>query len=68
MTCDEIIKDVADTAAYRVADAENKSYLAAEAIREVERISRLAEDTDSTLKLVKEIYEKCSHGEIVLLA
>ncbi|XP_057455486.1 single myb histone 3-like [Lotus japonicus] len=68
VTCNEIIKDAADTAAYRVADAENKSFLAAEAMREVERISRLAEDTVSTLQLVKEIYEKCSRGEIVLLA
>ncbi|XP_061344739.1 telomere repeat-binding factor 4-like [Gastrolobium bilobum] len=68
LTSIETIKDAADTAAYRVADAENKSFLAAEAVKEVERISRLAEDTDSMLQLVKEIYEKCSRGEIVLLA
>uniref|UniRef100_A0A2N9H5U0 MYB transcription factor n=1 Tax=Fagus sylvatica TaxID=28930 RepID=A0A2N9H5U0_FAGSY len=64
----ETVDDAANAAAYRVADAENKAYMAAEAVKEAERISKMAEDTDSMLQLVKEIYERCSRGEIVLLA
>ncbi|GMY34631.1 telomere repeat-binding factor 4 isoform X1 [Fagus crenata] len=63
----ETVDDAANAAAYRVADAENKAYMAAEAVKEAERISKMAEDTDSMLQLVKEIYERCSRGEIVLL-
>ncbi|KAI4355471.1 hypothetical protein L6164_004243 [Bauhinia variegata] len=64
----ETVKEAAEAAAYRVAEAENKSFLAAEAVKELERISKLAEDTDSMLQLAKEIYEQCSRGEIILLA
>ncbi|KAF3450575.1 hypothetical protein FNV43_RR06664 [Rhamnella rubrinervis] len=64
----ETVKDAADSAAYKVADAENKSFLAAEAVREAERISKMAEDTESMLQLMREIYEQCSRGEIVLLS
>lgn len=55
----ETVKDAANTAAYKVADAENKSYLAAEAVKEAERISKMAEDTESMLQLMREIYEQC---------
>lgn len=56
----ETVDDAANAAAYRVADAENKAYMAAEAVKEAERISKMAEDTDSMLQLVKEIYERCN--------
>ncbi|KAK6264252.1 hypothetical protein SCA6_019686 [Theobroma cacao] len=64
----ETMEEAAITAAYKVAEAENKSFLAAEAVKEAERVSKMAEDTDSMLQLVKEIYEQCSRREIVLLA
>ncbi|XWS18846.1 hypothetical protein CRYUN_Cryun32bG0080000 [Craigia yunnanensis] len=64
----ETVEEAAITAAYKVAEAENKSFLAAEAIKEAERVSKMAEDTDSMLQLVKEIFEQCSRGEIILLA
>ncbi|KDP40741.1 hypothetical protein JCGZ_24740 [Jatropha curcas] len=64
----ESVEEAAIAAAYKVAEAENKSFLAAEAVKESERVSKVAEDTDSMLQLVKEIYEQCSRGEIVLLA
>nr|ACU24534.1 unknown [Glycine max] len=64
----DTIKEAADTAAYRVADAESKSYLAAEAVKEAEKISLLVEHSDSMLQLAKDIYEQCSRGEIFLLA
>lgn len=60
MTTSETVDDAANAAAYRVADAENKAYMAAEAVKEAERISKMAEDTDSMLQLVKEIYERCN--------
>lgn len=56
----ETVKDTADTAAYRLAEAENKSFLAAEAVKEAERLSKFSEDADSILQLVREIYEKCT--------
>ncbi|KAH9665036.1 telomere repeat-binding factor 4 [Citrus sinensis] len=68
MTSREIVEEASITAAYRIAEAENKSFLAAEAFKEAERVSKMAEDTDAMLQLVKEIYERCSRGEIVLLA
>ncbi|KAE8688643.1 Telomere repeat-binding factor 4 [Hibiscus syriacus] len=64
----ETVEEAAITAAYKVVEAENKSFLAAEAVKEAERVSKMAEDTDSMLQLVKEIYEQCSRGETVLLA
>ncbi|KAE8700707.1 glycylpeptide N-tetradecanoyltransferase 1-like isoform X1 [Hibiscus syriacus] len=64
----ETVEAAAITAAYKVVEAENKSFLAAEAMKEAERVSKMAEDTDSMLQLVKEIYEQCSRGETVLLA
>ncbi|XP_015576140.1 telomere repeat-binding factor 4 [Ricinus communis] len=68
LTSGETVEEAAIAAAYKVAEAENKSFLAAEAVKEAERVSKMAEDTDSMLQLVKDIYEQCSRGEIVLLA
>lgn len=54
------VEEAAVAAAYKVADAENRSYVAAEAIKEAERISKMAEDTDAMLQFAKEIFEKCN--------
>ncbi|KAF7814087.1 telomere repeat-binding factor 4 [Senna tora] len=64
----DTVKDAADTAAYRLAEAENKSFLAAEAVKEAERLAKLAEEADAIVELVKEIYEQCSRGETFVLA
>lgn len=64
----DTIMEAADNAAYRVADAESKSFLASEALREAERISCIAEYADSMLQLAKEIYEQCTtHKQSYLL-
>lgn len=63
----ETMEEAAITAAYKVAEAENKSFLAAEAVKEAERVSKMAEDTDSMLQLVKEIYEQCMWNYTCLL-
>ncbi|KAL5728709.1 hypothetical protein ACHQM5_001759 [Ranunculus cassubicifolius] len=62
------IEEAAKTAAYRLADAENKAFMASEAVKEAERFATLAENSDSVLQLAKEIFERCSRGEIVLMA
>ncbi|PON96189.1 Telomeric repeat-binding factor [Trema orientale] len=67
ITCTESQDDVAD-AAFKVAEAENKSFLAAEAVGEAEQLSRIAEDSECMLQLMNEIYKQCSRGELVHLA
>ncbi|XP_031399943.1 telomere repeat-binding factor 4-like isoform X3 [Punica granatum] len=64
----ETMQEAAMAAAYKVAEAENKAFLASEAVKEAERVSKMADDTDAMLQLVKEICEQCSRGEFILLA
>nr|XP_043624199.1 telomere repeat-binding factor 4-like [Erigeron canadensis] len=63
----ETLEEAAVAAAYKVAEAENKSFVAAEAVKEAERVSRMAEEAEAFLQLAKEIYERCSHGEVVMI-
>ncbi|XP_022751741.1 telomere repeat-binding factor 4-like [Durio zibethinus] len=67
ITCDAV-EDASVTAAYLIAEAENKSFVAAEAVKEAERVSKMAEDMDSLLRLAEEIFETCSRGEILVIA
>ncbi|PKA55894.1 Telomere repeat-binding factor 4 [Apostasia shenzhenica] len=62
------VDEVATAAAYKIADAEAKAFLASEAVKELEKISRMAEETDSLLMLAKEIFERCVRGEVVTVA
>ncbi|XP_019173473.1 PREDICTED: telomere repeat-binding factor 4-like [Ipomoea nil] len=64
----DTVEEAAIAAAYMIAEAENKSFVAAEAVKEAERVSRMAEDSDVLLQLAKDIYDKCARGEIVILA
>ncbi|XP_076931624.1 telomere repeat-binding factor 4-like [Bidens hawaiensis] len=64
----ETLEEAAVAAAYKVAEAENKSFVAAEAVKEAERVSKLAEEAEAFLQLAKEIYERCSRGERVMVA
>ncbi|KAJ0531816.1 putative transcription factor MYB-HB-like family [Helianthus annuus] len=64
----ETLEEAAVAAAYKVAEAENKSFVAAEAVKEAERVSKMAEEAEAFLQLAKEIYEKCSRGEVVMVA
>uniref|UniRef100_A0A7C8ZI41 MYB transcription factor n=1 Tax=Opuntia streptacantha TaxID=393608 RepID=A0A7C8ZI41_OPUST len=68
MKAGESLEEAAKTAAYKVVEAENKSFVAAEAVKEAERISRMAEETDTILQLAKEIFQRCCQGEIALVA
>lgn len=53
-------------AAFKIADAEAKSFLASEAVKESERVSRMAEETDSVLQTAKEIFEQCNCSSVVI--
>ena len=53
----------ADAAAQKIADAENKSYLAAKAVELSEEISRQAEDSEAMLQLANEIYAQCNKNK-----
>ncbi|OVA08404.1 SANT/Myb domain [Macleaya cordata] len=64
----DTVEEAAITAAYKIADAENKSFVASEAVKEAERVAKMAEETDCLLQLAKEIFEQCSRGEIVVMA
>ncbi|XP_010539165.1 PREDICTED: telomere repeat-binding factor 4-like [Tarenaya hassleriana] len=64
----EMVEEAAITAAYKVVEAENKVDVARGAMEELERMTRIAEDTEVFLEIAKEIHERCSGGEVVLLA
>lgn len=49
----------AKSAAYKIAVAENKEFVAAEAGKESERVSKMAEDTNSVLHFAQDILDKC---------
>ncbi|PNT31755.1 hypothetical protein POPTR_006G147400v4 [Populus trichocarpa] len=63
----DTVEGAANDAAYSVAEAENKSFVATEAVKESERVSKMSEDADSLLQLANEILEKCLRGEIVIM-
>ncbi|CAA2971576.1 telomere repeat-binding factor 4-like [Olea europaea subsp. europaea] len=63
----EKIKDASAIAAQKIAEAQNKSLMVAEAVKEAERISEMAEDADSVLLYFKEILEQCSQGKTFIL-
>lgn len=51
--------EVADTIAYKIAEAEAKSFLAAEAVKEAEKVISMHEEAQALLRLTEEIYERC---------
>ncbi|XP_051114264.1 telomere repeat-binding factor 4-like [Andrographis paniculata] len=63
----DTLEDAAVAAAYRIAEAENKSFVAAEAVKEVERVSKLAEDMEALLQFATYCHEQCASGEKILL-
>ncbi|KAE9585930.1 putative transcription factor MYB-HB-like family [Lupinus albus] len=67
VSCSETVREAAATAAYRIAEAENKAFLAAEAFKEVDRLSQMAEDNEVVLRLVTQMYEQSLRGEVVRL-
>ncbi|KAL0354525.1 UNVERIFIED_CONTAM: Telomere repeat-binding factor 4 [Sesamum radiatum] len=64
---DETVEDAARSAAQWIAEAENKAFVTAEALKESERVSQMAEDADAMHTLCKELFERCSRGEYILM-
>ncbi|KAK4756920.1 hypothetical protein SAY87_007047 [Trapa incisa] len=64
----ETVEEAAIAAAYKIAEAENKAFVAAEAVKDAERVSKMAEDADSMLLLAREILDRCMRDEHVLVA
>ncbi|KAL6495936.1 hypothetical protein OROGR_030499 [Orobanche gracilis] len=58
ISADTQLEEAAKTAAHKIAEAENKAFVAAEAVKESERVSRMAEDADALLLQLKEIFEQ----------
>ncbi|CAL0322088.1 unnamed protein product [Lupinus luteus] len=67
LSCSETAREAAATAAYRIVEAENKAFLAAEAFKEVDRLTQMAEDNEIVLRLATQMYEQSLRGDIVLL-
>ncbi|KAJ4958316.1 hypothetical protein NE237_025427 [Protea cynaroides] len=64
----DTVEEAAAAAAYKIAEAESKSFVAYGAVHEAEKMAKMVEEAESLVQLAKEIFEKCSRGEIVLMA
>ncbi|CAA0835005.1 Telomere repeat-binding factor 5 [Striga hermonthica] len=64
----ESIDEASVSAAYRIADAENKSFVAAEAVKEAERVSNMAEEMECLLQFASYCFDQSAHGDIILMA
>ncbi|XP_057768245.1 telomere repeat-binding factor 4-like isoform X2 [Salvia miltiorrhiza] len=62
------VEEAAVSAAYKIAEAENKSFVAAEAVKEAERVSMMAEDMESLLQFASDCFDQSARGEIILMA
>ncbi|KAM7254495.1 hypothetical protein ACFE04_003875 [Oxalis oulophora] len=62
----ETMEEVAISAALKVAEAENKAYVAAEAVKEANKVAKMADDSEKMLRLVRDIFEQCLRGEVVV--
>lgn len=56
------------SAAYMVADADNKSYLAFEAVKEAERVMKMCEEAECFMNVAKEIHERCMSPQCLVIS
>lgn len=54
----DTVEEAAVSAAYKIAEAENKSFVAAEAVKEAERVSTMAEDMESLLQFATDCFDQ----------
>ncbi|KAI3443609.1 hypothetical protein Pfo_000274 [Paulownia fortunei] len=64
----DTVEEAAVCAAYKIAEAENKSFVAAESVKEAERVSSMAEDMESLLQFAIDCFDQSARGEILLVA
>lgn len=58
------VDEAAVSAAYRIAEAENKSFVAAEAVKEAERVAKMAEDMESFLQFATHCFDQSISREL----
>lgn len=58
----DTVEDAAKNAAYKVAVADNKESVAAEAGKESDRINKMAEDAEMLLKAAEDIFDRCKNN------
>lgn len=54
----DTVEEAAASAAYKIAEAENKSFVAAESVKEAERVSKMAEDMESLLQFAMDCFDQ----------
>ncbi|KAK9697251.1 hypothetical protein RND81_08G025000 [Saponaria officinalis] len=59
----ESLEEAAKTAAYKVAEAEEKTHIAALSVREAERLSKMQEEADAIFQLAQEIHDRCHSND-----
>ncbi|KAL3830002.1 hypothetical protein ACJIZ3_018804 [Penstemon smallii] len=64
----DTVEEAAVSAAYKIAEAENKSFVAAESMKEAERVSTMAEEMESLLQFATDCLDRSARGEILLMA
>ncbi|XP_042047367.1 telomere repeat-binding factor 4-like [Salvia splendens] len=64
----DTVEEAAASAAYKIAEAENKSFVAAESVKESERVDRMAEEMESLLQFAMDCYEQSSRSDILLIS
>ncbi|KAG8376174.1 hypothetical protein BUALT_Bualt09G0035800 [Buddleja alternifolia] len=64
----DTVEEAAISAAYKIAEAENKSFVASESVKEAERVSTMAEDNEALLQFAMDCYDQSALGGILLMA
>ncbi|KAL3654749.1 hypothetical protein CASFOL_001484 [Castilleja foliolosa] len=64
----DTVKEAAVCAAYKIAESENNSFVAAESVREAERVSAMADEMESLLQFAMYCYDQNACGKILLFA
>ncbi|KAH6761678.1 hypothetical protein C2S52_019111 [Perilla frutescens var. hirtella] len=61
------VEEAAVSAAYKIAEAENKSFVAAEAVKEAERVSTMAENMESFLQFATDCFDQSISRKLCFL-
>nr|QSD99610.1 MYB family transcription factor [Melilotus albus] len=62
---EDALREASETLACRVAEVDNKSFLAAAAVKETERYAKFQEENDAMLMIAEELLAKCMLGGTV---
>lgn len=62
------VEEAAVCAAYKISEAENKSFVAAEAVKEAERVSTMAADMESLLQFATDCFDQSISSKFLLIS